>query len=160
MVGIGFRAGPNEVYYTICERTDVDSAEVTLDRAQLVVPSALEGPDLLRFIRINIRDVILSHDPEAGFVKQADYHPQSSKSTARIYLEGVIQEAVASSNILHFDSGQKHQLGNLLNMSQRDLKEFKTGDRIYMRLPDWSKGTNDAPRESVLSAVAATYLSD
>jgi len=159
MIGIGFRAGPGEVYYSICERSDDISVSISLDREVIVVPSALEGPDLLRFMRINLADVISAHEPGAGFVKQADYYPKATKNTARIHLEGVIQEAVASSNILHFDSGQKHRLRALLGISENELKALKKGDQIYMGLPNWDVGSDDAPRESVLSAVAATYLS-
>ena len=158
MVGIGFRAGPGEVYYSICKRLDDNSRSISLDREVIVVPTALEGPDLLRFMRINMADVISAHKPDAGFVKQADYYPQATKNTARIHLEGVIQEAVASSSILHFDSGQKHKLRALLDISESELKALKKGDKVYMGLPDWDVGSDDAPRESVLSAVAATYL--
>lgn len=155
-MGIGFRVSPNEVVFTVVESTDQDGATYH-DPQTLVVPAALDGPDLLRFMRTNLLDVLDLYDVDRAVVKAADFHPDRASSTARPHLEGVIQEAVASSRAETYLAGAAPKLAPRLGVSSGVFKNYKNGDRQFADLPDWSDWST-AERESVLAAAVSLKI--
>jgi hypothetical protein len=155
-MGIGFRVSPNEVVFTVVESTDRDEVEY-YDPQTLVVPAALDGPDLLRFVRTNLLDVLNLYDVDRAVVKTADFHRSRSSNTTRTHLEGVIQEAVASSRAEAYLAGATPKLAPRLDLSSGAFKDYKNGDRQFADLPDWNDWSA-AERESVLAAAVSLKI--
>lgn len=139
------------------ESTDPQAAGGYHDPQTLVVPDALEGPDLLRFMRTNLLDVLELYDADRAVVKTADHHQSRSPITIRVHLEGVIQEVVASSQVDKYATGATPKLTSLQDMSSDDFKEYKNGTKQFAGLPDWNDWSN-AERESVLAAATSLAI--
>jgi hypothetical protein len=155
--GIGFRVSPNEIFFTVVESTDPQDTGDYHEPQILVVPDALEGPDLLRFMRTNLLDVLELYDADRAAVKTADHYRKRSSNTTRVHLEGVIQEAVANSRVKRYVSGATPKLAPLQNMSSDEFKDYKDGTRQFADLPDWNRLSN-AERESILAAATSLTI--
>jgi len=157
MTGIGFRVSPSEVFFTVVESTGPPDSGDYLDPQILVVPEALDGPDLLRFMRTNLLDILELYEVDHAAVKTADHHQSRSLNTDRVQLEGIIQEVVASSRVDKYVSGAAPTLAPIQDMSSTNFKEYKKGRQQFAGLSNWD-GWSDAQRESILAAATSLKL--
>jgi hypothetical protein len=152
---IGIRSSPSEIYFAIVDDEDGNIGHGPPQH--LIVPrEALEGPSLAQFVRTNILDVLDAQEVERACVKEADYHPQATGNPERYRIEGVIQEAVASSTADHYISGDVNTLSPHLDLTSSEFREIKAGDRWSGAAndPDWD--TYSSPEiESILAAYTA-----
>ena len=74
-------------------------------------------------------------------------------SIHRIQIEGVIQEAFASSNLANYYTGQISSIASRLNIPRADLKKYIDGD-LDWGVENWS-GLNKIKREALLCAIGA-----
>lgn len=152
---IGIRPSPSIIYFTIVEEINKEISHSSPQ--ELIVPrAALSGPNLLQFIRTNVLDILNAYDVSAACVKEADYHPKASGNPQRFRIEGVIQEAVASSCAQHYISGDVNVLAPYLRLSIGEFREIKNGDKILNGLvdSDWDS-YNSKQIESILAAYTA-----
>lgn len=155
--GIGFRVSPSEITFTVIESKNPPDEGDYHDPQTLVVPDALDGPDLLRFMRTNLLDILALYEVEHAAVKTADHHGKRRSNTTRIHLEGVIQEAVASSRVGKYVAGATPRLASLQGMAPSDFKAYKDGTRQFAGLSDWNHWSK-AERESVLAAATSLTI--
>jgi hypothetical protein len=155
--GIGFRVSPSEVFFTVVESTDSQDAGSYHDPQTLVVPDALDGPDLLRFMRTDLLDVLELYDVDHAVVKTADHHRKGSSNTIRVQLEGVIQEVVANSRVDKYVAGATPKLAPLQDISSDEFKDYKDGTQQFANLSDWNSWSTPE-RESVLAAATSLAI--
>jgi hypothetical protein len=93
-ISIGLRAAPTAVYFALY---DSDNREI-LNVERLRVPAAFEVPNALKFVRANVLDVLLNYDVRKAGIRTIE-PTAKTKDVTRIQIEGVIQEAFASSDL-------------------------------------------------------------
>lgn len=145
---IGLRATPNSVVFAIF---DTDANEV-LNIEEIKLPLALSRPDALKFARNNLLDVLREYDVQLAGIRITESMAQKL-SIHRIQIEGVIQEAFASSNLANYYTGQISSIASRLNIPRADLKKYIDGD-LDWGVENWS-GLNKIKREALLCAIGA-----
>ncbi len=161
MHGIGIRVYSNStVYYTIIEEnTDGNLVYKSIDR--LYVPSALERPERLNFIRNTLLDIISEYKVTKAAIRIAEFGGTIDKNAIeRLYLEGVIQEAFASSTVENFDAAQIARLCAVAGIERTDFKKLAKAEIDFEHFPEdlnWGNYSLEE-RESVLAAYTALKL--
>jgi len=116
-----------------------------------VIPAAFDVPDRLKYIRSNLLDVIREYRVKSAGVRVTE--PNADASIERIQIEGVIQEAFASSELERYYVGQISSISSRLKIDRTKFKPMVTGE-IDFNVANW-KGFNRNEREAVLCAVGA-----
>lgn len=122
MITIGLRASPTEVTFAIYDAAERRVVNVE----ELVVPLAFEWPVRLRHIRSNLLDILREYGVAAGGIRMAESMAKSP-SIERTYIEGVIQEAFASSGLKHFYVGQIASISRRVGIQRADFKPIVGG---------------------------------
>lgn len=138
MVGIGLRVYSNsEIFYTVISKKPDGTLEYQV-MSSLLVPKALEKPEQLNYTRNTILDIFHEYDVARAGIRVAEYTGQVANAfnIERYYLEGIIQEAVASSSIEKYVAGQISTLTTVLNIPREDFKKYSEGDMTFPDLPN------------------------
>lgn len=148
MIAIGIRAAPKTVTYAIYDSEARNI--VTID--EIVVPLALPVPAALKYIRSNLLDILREYKVELAGIRVTE-PTAKSPSIDRIQIEGVIQEAFASSDLQGYYIGQISSISARLKIQRSQFKPLVTGE-LEFPIENWSRlGT--AEREAALCAVGA-----
>lgn len=91
---IGIRAAPTEVTFAIFDTSE--NALVNVEKIK--IPKALAWPDALKYVRNNVLDILREYSVERGGLRVTESSAQQ-RNIQRIELEGVMQEAFASSSL-------------------------------------------------------------
>lgn len=151
---IGIRANPNAVYYCVLNDT-ADSTNVKIVD-KVLVPKALEIPEQLKFIRNTFKDIFIENNVKNACIRVTESNAQST-SILRIYLEGVLQELIASSMIEKYFIGQISNISTKLGIERSAFKPFVAGESNFNGLDIW-QDWDAMEREAVLAAFAANNL--
>ncbi len=98
---IGIRAAPSVVTFAVID-TD-DNSVVNVEKIK--IPAAFETPDALKYVRSNLLDILREYDVERAGIRVTESSADGT-SVERIQIEGVIQEAFASSDLKAYYVGQ------------------------------------------------------
>lgn len=148
---MGIRVKPGEVTFAVYDADDQILSNVETIR----IPKALPTPDALKYVRNNILDVIREYDIARAGLRITESTAQSL-SVSRIEIEGVIQEAFASSSLRDYYCGQIATIAAKVGIPRADFKPYVTGERLFERVDNWSELKPEA-REAVLAALGAAY---
>ena len=147
---IGIRVTPKFVVFAIY---DVDENRV-VNIEPINIPSAMAVPDSLKYVRSNLLDVLREYDVDAAGIKITE--PTAPKvNIPRVQIEGVIQEAFASSNLRKYYVGQISTISAKLSMPRENFKKYVSGDLEYP-VERWDS-LNSNEREAVLCAIGAVH---
>jgi hypothetical protein len=148
MRSIGIRVEPQCVTFAVY---DSGKAEI-INIEKLNVPKALEGPEQLKFIRSNMLDIFREYGIQHAGIRITE--PNSRHlSIARLQIEGVIQEAIASSCVVSYYTGQISNISARLGLERTDFKKLIEGDKDY-EIESWSELAKPE-KEAVLAAIGA-----
>lgn len=151
---IGIRVNPNEVTYCILTGTR-DCFEIKqIDR--IVNPKSLETPEQLKFIRNTLYDIINENQIKLACIRITESNAQQI-SVSRIYMEGVIQELIASSTITKYFIGQISSISSRLRIERADFKPYAKGENIFLEIHDW-KQLSLEEREAFMASLSALNL--
>jgi hypothetical protein len=151
MKTIGIRASPNDVTFVIFDTEQ--RALVNVEK--ILIPRALEVPDALKYVRNHILDVLREYAVERGGIRVTESSAQQS-NVRRIELEGVIQEAFASSHLQRYYCGQIASISARVGF-ERTMFKLLVGGEVDLDLVDnWSELDKEA-REAVLTAIGAEH---
>ena len=151
---IGIRANPNAIYY--CVLNDIaDSTNIKIVD-KVLVPKALEIPEQLKFIRNTFKDIFFENSIKNACIRITESNAQSVSIT-RIYLEGVLQELIASSMIEKYFVGQISNISAKLGIERSAFKPFVAGESNFKDLEIW-QDWDSLEREAVLAAFSANNL--
>ena len=153
-VSIGLRANPHQVCYSIIKEQD-DSLDVFLVD-KIVVPKSLEIPEQLKFIRSTILDIINENNVSLACIRISESSARQI-NIPRTYLEGVVQELIASSTIVKFYVGQISSISAKLEIDRAEFKPYAEGKNDFMGMDIWQELSLEE-RESVMAAVSALNL--
>jgi hypothetical protein len=101
---IGIRAAPKAVTFVVYDSI----ANGILNVEDIKIPVAFSTPDALKYIRNNLLDILREYEITHAGVRVTEPNAQST-SIERIQIEGVIQEAFASS-LLESYTSDKYRL--------------------------------------------------
>lgn len=153
MRAIGFRVAPKTVTYAVVEGTADEAAVIVVD--EVPVPSALWPPNQLHFVRTVLLDVMEEYGVERAGLRLAE--GVATPVPARLYLEGVLQELLASSGVTWYFAGNKARIAKFLGFGsdQPRLSAMIDGDTA----PAWDESRwasyGKEEREAILAAWAA-----
>lgn len=159
MVGIGLRVYSNSaVYFSIIEES---SGVLTYKTTSYVtVPNCLIKPESLSFVRNTLLDIFKEYKVNRAGIRVSEFngfHP-NQKTIERFYLEGIIQESVASSTIEKYIAGQISSLSSILQFKREEFKKYTKGNEKFPNYPlDWSKLSLEE-KESVIVAVCSLKI--
>jgi hypothetical protein len=148
---IGIRVSPSSVTYVIYDA----QAKSILTVDKINVPKALSVPDSLKFVRSNVLDIIREYEiDKAGIrISETTVHRQSIE---RIQLEGVIQEALASSSVSKYYCGQISSISARAGIARADFKKYIADELVFDRIPGWTRHSVEE-KEAMLTAIGAEH---
>ena len=145
---IGIRAAPRAVTFVIY---DSDADEV-LNVEDIKIPVAFDAPDALKYIRNNLLDILREYSVEKAGIRVTEPNAQTT-SIERIQIEGVIQEAFASSSLKDYYVGQISSISSRLEIPRADFKKYIEG-ALEWDVENWEE-LDEKQREALLCAIGA-----
>lgn len=146
---IGIRAAPKSVTFVIYD----SSANVVLNVEDIKIPIAFAPPDALKFVRNNLLDILREYQVERAGIRATESNAKSP-SIARIQIEGVVQEAFASSSLKDYYVGQISTIAAKLGIPRADFKKYMDGT-LDWDVDNWT-ALDDKQREALLCAIGAS----
>ncbi|MCF8411540.1 MAG: hypothetical protein K9G31_09635 [Crocinitomicaceae bacterium] len=154
---IGFRVySDKKIYYCIIEKL-ADDTIYYLDYSSIEIPQALNWPEALEYTRNTILDILNLYEIKHTVIRIAEF---DGASLERCYIEGVLQEAIASSPVEKFQTGQISTIASLLNIQRENFKQLVNNETLYTEIPDeidWIR-ISKPEREAILTANSALNL--
>jgi hypothetical protein len=151
MITIGIRVAPTVVTFAIY---DSDAASV-VNVEEIKIPAAFSTPDGLKYVRSNLLDVLREYKVAKAGVRASEPSAQTI-SIERIQIEGVIQEAFASSELTSYYVGHISSISSRLGIPRNDFKPFVLGEKEYA-VEKWAEMTQ-IQREAILCAIGAVNV--
>lgn len=151
MKTMGIRAKPGEVTFAVY---DVE-ANVLINVEIIKIPKALSTPDALKYVRNNILDVIREYSIAHAGLRVTESNAQT-KNVERIEIEGVIQEAFASSCLKSYYAGQIASISRRLGFPRDQFKRYVSNEVTFERVDNWADLKQEA-REAVFAALGAQH---
>lgn len=146
---LGIRVKPNAVVIAVY---DSDENEI-INVESIKIPRALSTPEALKYTRNSILDILREYEIQNAGLRIVE---SNSKTLVirRLEIEGVIQEAFASSTLSSYFCGQISKISSKLSIVRSDFKKFVDGELEYEKVENW-KEFNKEEREAVLTALGA-----
>lgn len=150
MIAIGIRAAPKLVTFVIYD----SQAQKIANVETIKIPAAFSKPDALKYVRGNILDILREYKvTHAGIRAFETVGPLRANIIPRIEIEGVIQEAFASSPLVFYYVGNIATIASRLNIERKAFKPLIDGTATY-DLEGWEELGKEA-REAALCAIGA-----
>lgn len=151
---IGIRVNPNQVYYCVVTGQFSEFEIKLLDK--IITPKALEVPEQLKFLRSTLGDIINENNVTRACIRIAEPNAQSV-NIPRMYMEGVIQELIASSTIEKYYVGQISSISAKLGIDRSEFKPLVSGQQIFQNIDMWGN-INLEERECLMASNSALNL--
>lgn len=146
---LGVRAAPSSVVFVIL---DTDQMAI-INVEEIKIPVAFSRPDALKYVRNNILDILREYQVSKAGIRVTEPNAQSL-SIDRIQIEGVIQEAFASSNLDAYYVGQISSISARIGIPRGDFKKYVSGELNFEQIENWGELT-DKGKEAVFCALGA-----
>lgn len=147
MITIGIRAAPKVVTYAIYDTAE--DALINVD--EIKIPAAFAVPEALKYVRSNLLDILREYKVEKAGIRTTE--GLATPNVERIHLEGVIQEAFASSELQSYYIGQISSITKLLGIERENFKPLADGKKDP-GVENWDKMGKEK-REAILCAMGA-----
>lgn len=152
MITIGMRASPTELTFAVLNT----KTKTVINVEAIVVPLAFETPHKLKHIRSNLLDVLREYRVERAGIRLAEPTAQSV-NVERVYIEGVVQEAFASSDLKGFYTGAIATIAAKIGVDRAAIKRMVGEGANPLEVDGWAD-FNDKQREAVLTALGAASV--
>lgn len=149
MKTIGLRVSASEITYAIYD--NVNRNIITAD--EIIYPKALDAPEALKYIRNTILDIIRENGICRAGIRTAEPMAQSV-AVERIQIEGVIQEALASSTVERYYHGPISVIAAKIGMAREEFKKSLGKEGTFQDVENWNKNS-DKEKEAILTAIGA-----
>ena len=148
MISIGLRVEPKKITFAII---DLEKNEI-LNIEKLIVPISLDVPEQLKYIRLNLLDIISEYNVNVAGIRITESNAQTP-NVERIQIEGVIQEAFASSSIEKYFIGQISSISAKLGFPRGDFKKYVENSLIF-NIEGWNE-LKAVEKEAIFVALGA-----
>jgi len=149
MKTLGIRVKPDTAVVAVYDLTNGILENVE----DICIPKALSTPEALKYVRNSILDVLREYNIEKAGLRKVESNSQTL-SIRRIEIEGVIQEAFASSMLSAYYCGQISSISAKVGIARVDFKRYVDNSLNFERVQNWSD-LNKEQREAVLTALGA-----
>lgn len=149
MISIGLRVEPKKITFAII---DIEENEI-LNIEKLIVPISLDVPEQLKYIRLNLLDIIREYDVNVAGIRIIESNARTL-NVERIQIEGVIQEAFASSSIEKYFIGQISSISAKLGFPRTDFKKY-IDNTLQYKIEGW-ENLRSEEKEALFVAIGAT----
>lgn len=146
---IGIRAAPKAVTFVVF---DAD-ADAVLNVEDIRIPIAFHTPEALKYVRNNLLDILREYGIERAGIRVTEPSAQSP-NISRIQIEGVVQEAFASSLLKSYYVGQISSISARLGIERADFKRYVDG-QLDWPVENWASLRKEQ-REALLCAMGAS----
>lgn len=146
---IGIRAAPKAVTFVVF---DAD-ADAVLNVEDIRIPIAFHTPEALKYVRNNLLDILREYGIERAGIRVTEPSAQSP-NIARIQIEGVVQEAFASSLLKSYYVGQISSISARLGIERADFKRYVDG-QLDWPVENWASLRKEQ-REALMCAMGAS----
>ncbi|MHC2574687.1 hypothetical protein [Rhizobium leguminosarum] len=147
MITIGIRAAPKVVTFAIY---DTDKGAI-INVEEIKIPAAFDTPSALKYVRSNLLDVLREYQVERAGVRVTE--GLANPNIERIQIEGVIQEAFASSELQSYYVGQIASITKRLGIDRERFKPMVNG-ADDLDIENWDNMGKEE-REAILCAMGA-----
>ena len=151
---IGIRTTPSILFFSIISYHNDELEILLVDRVN--IPKALNIPEQLKFLRNTLFDIINEYKITNACIRITESSAQTL-NIPRIYIEGVIQELIASSTIVKYYVGQISSISANLKIERSMFKPYAEGKETFLELEGWA-GYSLEQRESLMSAISALNI--
>lgn len=151
---IGIRANPNQIFYCVLTGNHTTFEVKIIDK--VVNPKSLDVPEQLKFIRSTMGDIINENKVNVACIRITESNAQQTNIT-RIYMEGVIQELIASSTIKNYYVGQISNISSKIGIERSDFKTYTNGQKTFLDMTIWKRLSLEE-RECVMASYSALNL--
>ena len=148
---LGIRVKPCSVIIAVY---DFDNSLI-INVEDIKIPKALPTPESLKYVRNSVLDILREFNIEKAALRIVESNSQTL-NIRRIEIEGVIQEAFASSRLSAYFCGQISTIAAKLNMKRADFKLFVEGEKNFEPIENWSDHYKEE-KEAILSALGAVH---
>ncbi len=148
MITIGIRVAPKAVTFAIYD--SVESRIINVE--EIKIPAAFETPAALKYVRSNLLDVLREYEVERAGIRVTE--GTADPNIARIQIEGVIQEAFASSDLTSYYVGQIASISRRIGIERVRFKPIADGEND-LDIENWTAMSKEE-REAILCAMGAT----
>lgn len=149
MITLGIRAAPRIVIYAIY---DTGKKEV-INVEKLKIPAAFGIPDGLKYVRSNLLDILREYSVEQAGIRATESSSENL-SIERLQIEGVIQEAFASSELKAYYVGQISSISSRLKIERSRFKPVTREGKNDLEIEGWDRHSVEE-REAILTAIGA-----
>lgn len=146
---LGIRAKPSEFTFAVFD----PKKNALINVEKIKIPKALEAPEALKYVRNTILDVLREYEITSAGIRITESNSQQL-NIRRIEIEGVIQEAFASSTLGSYYVGQISNISSRIGIPREDFKRYVEGEVECDLIENWSELNRDE-REAVLAALGA-----
>lgn len=151
MKTIGIRVEPSALTFVIFD-TEANSI---INVEKIKIPKALAVPQSLKYVRINLLDVLREYEVEQAGIRVTESNSQTL-NIPRIQIEGVILEAFSSSSLKKYVCGQISSLSKLLGFDRADFKRYVDGTLTYAEVENWDSFSK-VEKEACFAAIGAAH---
>ena len=149
MNNLGIRVKPSEFTFAVYDTETNELVNVEMVK----IPKALDAPEALKYVRNTILDILREYKIEAAGIRTTESNSQHL-NIQRIEIEGVIQEAFASSTLKSYYVGQISSIAARVGIARADFKRYVDGEIDCDLVENWDQLGAEA-REAVLAAMGA-----
>ena len=146
---LGIRAKPNSVIIVIYDSDE----NLIVNVEDIKIPKALPTPEALKYVRNSVLDILREFNISKAVLRIVEIKSQTL-NIRRVEIEGVIQEAFASSMLSAYFCGQISTIAAKLNIPRSDFKQYVDGKQDYEAIENWSNHNKDE-KEAILTALGA-----
>lgn len=149
---LGIRVEPKKTTFVVLRKTD---GEYEVINSEVIkVPSALDFPEKLKYIRNCVLDILREYSICYAGIRVAEANTQNLDIT-RLHIEGVVQEAFSSSDVSSYFTGRKTSIAARLNLKPKQLEAVFKGERDFNGIVNWNILSQKNSREAALVAMGA-----
>lgn len=149
---LGIRVEPKKTTFVVLRKTD--GAFEIINSEVIKVPSALDFPEKLKYIRNCVLDILREYSICYAGIRVAESNAQNLDVT-RLHIEGVVQEAFSSSDVSSYFTGRKTSIASRLNLKPKNLEAVFKGEQDFNDIINWNILSQKNSREAALVAMGA-----
>lgn len=116
---LGVRVSPKIIYFSVFDSIE----EKIINIEKIIVPQMLIVPEKLKYIRNNILDLLREYNIQKAGIRICESNSQNI-DIERLYLEGVIQETFASSQVDGYKTLRLSGIASYFGTTAAELKKY------------------------------------
>jgi hypothetical protein len=153
MRSLGIRVTAKAIHFAIVEKNENRFSIINVELIK--VPQALDFPSRFKYIRNTVLDILQEYSIPFAGIRVVESNSKNI-SFERLQIEGVIQEAFASSCITSYFTGQMQSISRNISITTETYKEITTNrDSTFPILESWELCKDKDHKEAALVALGA-----